>query len=61
MSQAASPFYTEQAAEEPSSLSLMERADADPAMEAKGEEEAQTEEQAATLLESLRRLLRRGQ
>ena len=40
---------------------LMENADADPAMEAKEEEDAQTEEEAAALLEVLRSLVSEGQ
>ena len=41
------------------SPNLMENADADPAMEAKEEEDA--DEEGATLLEALRRLIREGQ
>ena len=42
------------------SLNLMENADADPAMEAK-EEEEDADEEGATLLEALRSLIREGQ
>ena len=58
-------FYTERAVEEEEarelSPNLMENADADPAMEAKEEEDAQTEEEAAALLEVLRSLVSEGQ